>query len=304
MIIDLRTRIATTADPGSDPTEPSSEAHLEAMACVDVAVVVGYRCDRIGRAIPTTALAEQVRQFPERRLAFAGVDPSAPDAAEQIDEAAAHDFAGVTIAPADQACRPTDDRCLALLESAAERRLPVLVANPMLASASSMLEYASPALLDEAARSIPNLTLILGDLAAGWLDETLLMVGKHDRVYAEISGVVARPGALYTLLLSAHERGLMHKLLFGSGFPAETPERAIERLYTLNAGRNGALPAIPREAIRQIVERDALAALGVSHLLRRPPAEPVLAVAGPAAAPAFAGNGVHTNGAPNGRIPH
>jgi hypothetical protein len=67
----------------------------------------------------------------------------------------------------------------------------------------------------------------------------------------------------------------MEKLLFGSGFPNETPARAIESLYTVNAYSHGTqLPSIARASIRAIVEKDSLACLGIDAEIASRPAEP------------------------------
>ena len=56
----------------------------------------------------------------------------------------------------------------------------------------------------------------------------------------------------------------MDKLLFGSAFPFDTPESAIENMYSVNAHSHGTqLPSVPRSQIRGIIERDALACLGL-----------------------------------------
>jgi len=108
---------------------------------------------------------------------------------------------------------------------------------------------------------------VLGDVGAGFTEEALALCAKHPRVFAELSGVIGTPWRLYTTLLTAFERGLTDKLLFASGFPAELPERAIERMYTVNAVRSGTqLPGIPRETVRGIVERDSLRLLGIEHV--------------------------------------
>lgn len=284
MIVDIRTRIiagrdpfalvgsaaskpaASTARPPTDH-DPTAEGHRRAMgSVVDVAAIAGWRADRLGLHVPAEQIAAWVNDLPDRRIGFAGIDASADSSAEDIHRAVDLGCIGLTMSPADQGVRPTDDRVLASLEAAAARRLPVLIGNPALCTPASVLEFARPALLDEAARTITGLTLVLGDLAHGYLDDALAMAAKHDRVFVEISGVIARPWSLATTLLAAHERNLTGKLLFASGFPAETPERAIERLYTLGAFRGpsaGAMPGLPRESVRSIVERDTLAALGI-----------------------------------------
>ncbi len=273
MIVDIRTRLFTGRDPivsastypkSKPDSDASSDAHRRAMHLVDAAVIVGWRSDRLGVHLPSEHIAAAVNEAPEYRVGFAPVDATADTALDDVDAAVELGMAGLTFCPADQGIRPTDDRALALFERAARRRLPVLVANPCLTSAQSVLEFARPSLLDEAARTTAGLTLILGDLGQAFQDETLLLIAKHERVFAEISTVVSKTWALYTTLLNAHERGVMHKLLFASGFPFETPERAIERLYTVNSFRAASgLPGIPREAIRSIVERNALESLSI-----------------------------------------
>jgi len=98
-----------------------------------------------------------------------------------------------------------------------------------------------------------------------WMDETLVLIGKHEHVYTELSDVVARPWQLYNLLLEAHQMDLTDHLLFGSDFPYGTPQGAIETLYSLSQLVHGTgLPSVPRQKVRGIVERDALACLGLS----------------------------------------
>ena len=101
-----------------------------------------------------------------------------------------------------------------------------------------------------------------------WVEETLLLLDKHKNIWADISGVVSRPWQLYNALLSASSFGVMDRLLFGSGFPFETPAKAIESLYSVNAFSQGTqLPAVPRSQIRAVVERDATACLGMDTII-------------------------------------
>jgi predicted TIM-barrel fold metal-dependent hydrolase len=114
------------------------------------------------------------------------------------------------------------------------------------------------------ARSFPTLPIVIGELGYPWIDEALVLMGKHERVWADLSGIVARPWQLYTTLLTAVGLGVMDKLLFASGFPFEQPAKAIENLYSLHALSQGTtMPGIPRALIRGIVERDALECLGI-----------------------------------------
>ena len=150
------------------------------------------------------------------------------------------------------------------LQWCANAGMPVLISNPGLLTPQSELEYARPSHFDEALRTMPKLRLVFGDLGRAFSEEALAMIAKHPGAFAEISTLAGRVGGLHRTLLDAYERGVMHKLLFGSGFPSETPQRAIERIFSVSSF-GGVPPAAPREALRALVERDAMAALGLEH---------------------------------------
>lgn len=273
MVIDFRTRIASASEPYPDnaPSAAVIAGYESATQCVDAAVVVGERCDRLGHHITAETVADFVNQEPTRRVGFAAIDATADSVAEDIDRAVELGCSGIALAPADQGVRPTDDRCLRTLELAADKQLPVLVANPLLTTdPRSVAEFARPTLLDDAARSIDGLFMILGDLHV-FQDEALLMIARHDNCFAEISAVAATTWSLRQTLINAYERNAIDKLFLGSGYPNEKPGALIERLYTLNPAAAGAaaLPVIPRRHIQGIVEREAFELVGIEHFAPR-----------------------------------
>jgi len=268
MVIDFRTRIVASTDPSTEhvPSAALVASYESAMQCVDASVIVGERCDRLGRHVTAETVADFVNQEPTRRVGLAAIDATADSVAEDMDRAIELGLSGVALAPADQGLRPTDDRCMHALELAAGRGLPVLIANPQLRRhPQSELEYARPSHFDEAARSISDLRLVFGD-ADVFQDELFVMISKHQRCFAEISAVAATPWSLRQTLIHAYERAATDKLFLGSGFPTEKPGALIERIYTINgAAGAGALPVIPRRVIQGIVERDAFTLLGIEH---------------------------------------
>lgn len=281
MIVDVRTQLHPTAEPEADACCSTPGSMADAMECVDVAVVQGWRSERLGVDTPPETIASFVNEDPAHRVGFAGIDPLADSALDDLCRARELGLSGVTISPADQGCRPTHDRAMEVLDWCAHRRMPVFIANPWLTDRRSMLEFARPALWDEVLRDLPSLTLVLGDLGSAWVDEALLMVSRHERVFAELSGVAPNVWSLYNTLQMALERRVTHKLLFGSGFPRESPETVIERIYSINSIRQGSsLPTAPREFLRSIIERDSLRCLGIDHLSapRRGPEPPVVHV--------------------------
>jgi predicted TIM-barrel fold metal-dependent hydrolase len=75
---------------------------------------------------------------------------------------------------------------------------------------------------------------------------------------------LSRPWAAYNALVNCHQYQVIDKLLFGSNFPFTDATECIEQLYSINQFAQGTnFPVIPRESLRGIVERDALALLGL-----------------------------------------
>ena len=271
MTFDTCTRIVVGSDPwcgklaeARQTLGASSEEHLDAMHCVRAAFVVGYRSDRLGIHEPVERLARLVEDHPERRLGVAGIDPLADSVMDDLAQAIELGMVGVAMAPADQGWRPTHDRCMEVFRWCACRGLPVFIRNAGLKHSQSVLEYANPVLLDEAARAFPDLKLVLSGMGELFLDESLLLMQKHEHIFADTSGLIRSTTRLHRALLESYERHIIHKLLCASGFPNELPERAIARIYSVNtAGHRQEQTAIPREALRGVIERDVPRVLGI-----------------------------------------
>jgi hypothetical protein len=291
MIIDLHTHVWASldqlgeelaarwrhlaAEPGADQIDASPAAHERHMGCVNGAVVLGFRADRIGARIPNEFIAEFTSKDPRRRVGVAGIDPMSRDVLDEIEAAISLGLVGVAVSPACQGFHPAHSAAMRVYERCVELSLPLFVTVEEPLTATSILEYARPGAWDEVARSFPALPIVLSQLGQPWIDETLLLAGKHAHVHADISGVASRPWQLYNALLSASGYGVMDKLLFGSGFPHDTPARAIETLYKVNAYSHGTqLPTIARASITAIIEKDSLSRLGIDAEIAAGPPEP------------------------------
>ena len=150
-----------------------------------------------------------------------------------------------------------------LYEVCTRRAMPVIFKQNHSSPAAKM-EFSRPTLLDEVAREFPELRIVVAHLGYPWVAETVVLLARHPHVFADVAGLLRQPWTSYNALLAAHEYGVMEKLLFGSDFPYRSPATSIEALYSINQIRNGtSLAPIPREQLRGIVERDALALLGI-----------------------------------------
>jgi predicted TIM-barrel fold metal-dependent hydrolase len=257
---------ALPLDPWDRPD--ASGATLDrAMQGVDYAVLLGLVAHASGTNVPATQVAKAVRRRPDRYLGFAGIDPSRDEALDELNIAISLGLVGVVIAPAAQQIAPTEERVMRVLEYCQHRGLPVMVhADTHLAP--SRMKFAQTWMLDEVAHALPKLTLIVSQVGDPFIEPTLTLLGKHERVFADLSYVSRQPWPLYTVLAAAHQRGVTEKLLLGSDFPFSTPEAVARSIYAAHAVSRGptvtGLPDVPREVLASIVRRDTLGVLGIA----------------------------------------
>lgn len=283
MIIDCHTRLWSDTRQLGDATakrlaggspkhwaEPCGDAaaHGRAMSCVDASLVLGHRAELVGAHVPNELIADFVSRDPEHRIGIAGIDPLAETVDQDFAMAMNLGFAGITVSPSLAGFHPTHSSAMKIYESCCQHSLPVIVAMPQPIPADAVLEFARPIHWDEVARTYPELRIMFTQIGYPWIDELLVLAGKHENVFAEVSGVATRPWQIYNALSTAWSLDVIDRLLFGSGFPLSTPQLAIESLYNVNASIKGTpLPSIPRSKVKGIVERNAFECLGIRHSL-------------------------------------
>lgn len=259
--------------------DASPEEHLRCSGPVDRSLVFGFKSRHLGAAIPRALIYGYVRKNPEKLIGVAGIDPTnLEEALEELREADAEfGMKAITVSPAAQDFHPADSRAMQVFSEAVKLKKPVFIHQGIHFAAPSKMEFARPSHLDEVARDLPQLKLVIAHMGYPWIDECIVLLGKHGNVFADVSSLIHRPWQAYNALLSAYEYGVMDKLLFGSDFPYTPPAKAIESLYRINQLVTGTnLPTIPRQFLAAIVERDTLGVLGI--------------------APAVHGNGSESNG--------
>lgn len=247
---------------------PSADAdsHWSQTAAVDKSIVLGFKSRYLRAEIPNRYVADYVARFPKKLIGFAGVDPTERSAADDVQLSRQQlGLKGITLSPANQDFHPMDSRALRVYALAEQLGMPILVHPGSPFTEQAKMEFGRPVLLDEALRSFPRLRVIVAQLGYPWMDETIALLGKHPNVFADVSGLMRRPWQAYNALVSAHQYGVIDKLLFGSDFPYTNATECIEGLYNLNQIAHGTnLPIVPREALRGIVERDTIALLGLA----------------------------------------
>jgi predicted TIM-barrel fold metal-dependent hydrolase len=246
--------------PAADP-----DFHMAQATAADKVIVLGFKSRYMKAEIPNRFVADYVNRFPHKLIGFAGIDPTERGAEKEVESAKVDlRLSGITVSPANQDFHPTDTRALAVYAEAERHNMPVLIHAGNQYTEHSKLEYARPYLFDEVARTFPKLRIIIAQLGQPWVDETICLLAKHQNVFADVSGLLTRQWQAYNALISAHQAGVIEKLLFGSDFPYRNVTDCIESLYNINQLAQGTnLPLVPREALRGIIERDALSLLGL-----------------------------------------
>jgi predicted TIM-barrel fold metal-dependent hydrolase len=220
-------------------------------------------------------LTQYVNKHSTRTVGFAtfepGKDKTSPDKLKSIQEKSG--LKGVVLHCSARGFHPAHSSAMRFYESAQELALPVFFHNAGDALRSNgVMEYAQPYLLDEVAREFTALKIIIGSMGVPFVEQTLSMVARHENVYADLT---IRPKSVwqtYNMVVAAYERGVMDKLLFGSGFPLGDAGECMETLLGFNmllADTN--LPTVPRVSIRNIIERDTFRLLGIDHEIPEAP---------------------------------
>jgi predicted TIM-barrel fold metal-dependent hydrolase len=241
--------------------------HLAAVEAVDACIVLAAHDSP--REEANRKLSEYVGLHREKMVGFAVVDPTQDRLTDRGLASLTEKLGlkGLVVYCSMAGFHPTHSQAMRLYDAAQEARLPVFFHNGSHAlSAKAILEYAQPYLLDEVARSFPGLKIVIGNMGVPFVEQTLSMVAKHENVFADLTIRPGKTWQTYNIVVAAHERDVMQKLVFGSGFPAGNSGECIEALLGFNMLlADTKLPTVPRGSIRSVIERDSLELLGIRH---------------------------------------
>ncbi len=160
-----------------------------------------------------------VKMHPDRLIGFASVDPLAPDAPQQFQQAVEqYDMKGLKLHPPLQSFSPDDPRVFGLYEKALQLNLPVVFhvgSTPF--GPACRLAHANPLLLDEVACTFPDLRIMLTHLGTLWHNEAFMVVEKNPNCFIDTSAYLYEiPQILDRNLLS---RLGPDKVIFGTDYP-------------------------------------------------------------------------------------
>jgi len=186
-------------------------------------------------------IAELAAEHTDVVIPFASVDPARGAAGVRLARRLADDFGvrGFKFHPSVQGFYPNDRMAYPLYEVIASRGLVALFHTGQTGAGAGTrggggirLKYANPLYLDDVAVDFPDLDIILAHPSFPWQDEALSVATHKPRVYIDLSGW--SPKYFPPLLVRYANTLLREKVMFGSDFPAITPDRWIKDFENLN----------------------------------------------------------------------
>ena len=233
-----------------------AEAHQAGVAATaDKFVVLTLRWNQLGIHVPNEFVAEYVARYPDRAIGFACVDPHDGDAPEELERAVVElGLRGLKISPVYAGYDPWSKEAWQLYEVANRLAILLLWHQSAAYAAESTLEYGNPILLDKIARAFPDLPMIIAHVGQPWIGETVVLLRKHKQLFADLSARYYRQWQCYNALMLALDYNVTDQLLFGSDFPMQTTQEALDSFRAINDwGEEVTLPRFPDEIIEDII---------------------------------------------------
>jgi predicted TIM-barrel fold metal-dependent hydrolase len=172
------------------------------------------------KGLPNDYYADLVRQYPERFIGIAGIDPlKGMDAVREIRRCHELGLRGVAIRPFMFGIPPTHARMYPIYSTCVELDIPIWFHLSINYSTLSM-EVERPIHLDRVAQDFPDLKMIAGHGGWPWVAELTAVAWRNPNVYIDIASYLpkylAMPGSGWETLLNLGNSILQDKILFGS----------------------------------------------------------------------------------------
>ncbi|MEU6579271.1 amidohydrolase family protein [Nocardia sp. NPDC046763] len=244
--------------------QPTVEDLAERYRAADMAAVVFTVDAEFTTGHPTLSneeLAEAAAAHPDVLIPFGSIDPARGAAGVRAARRLVTEYGvrGFKFHPSLQAFEPNDRRVYPLYEELQSLGVPALFHTGQTGIGAGLpggrgikLRYSDPMLLDDVAADFPGLTVIMAHPSVPWQDAAISIATHKANVYIDLSGW--SPKYFPPQLIRAANGMLSDKVLFGSDYPALTPERWIADFEKLE---------IKPELRPKIMKDNAIRALGL-----------------------------------------
>lgn len=204
-------------------------------------------------------VAEQAARNADVLIPFASIDPAKGKlgAREARDLVANHGVQGFKFHPTMQGFYPNDRKAYVLYEAIAETGKVALFHTGQTGVGAGMpggmglkLDHSNPMYIDAVAADFPEMKIILAHPSFPWQEEALAVATHKPNVYIDLSGW--SPKYFPPILVRYANTLLRHKMLFGSDWPAITPDRWLADFEKIEI-RDDVRPLILKENARRLL---------------------------------------------------
>lgn len=227
-----------TRDAGGD----ALAAYLGAYERLGAAHVVVKAKDvetTFGTKASNEAVAAFCRTHGPRFIGWAGVDPNKGMAAVRELEHAVRELGlrGLNLQCFEHRLAINDKRMYPLYAKCVELDIPVNIHASINFSTDCLMEHGRPILLDEVMVHFPELRVVASPPGWPWVHELIGVAWRHSNLFIGVSAV--RPKYLdveesgYGALLRYGGSVLQDRILFGTSYPMQPIERAVEEALAL-----------------------------------------------------------------------
>ncbi|WP_453971070.1 amidohydrolase family protein [Amorphus sp. MBR-141] len=192
-------------------------------------------------------------------IPFASIDPAKGRAGAREARRLVREFGvrGFKFHPTQQGFFPNDRAAYPLYEAIEEEGAITLfhtgqtgVGAGMRGGMGMRLKYSNPMHLDDVAVDFPDLKIILAHPSFPWQEEALSVATHKPNVYIDLSGW--SPKYFPPILVQYANSLLKHKMLFGSDWPAITPDRWLSDFEKI-AIKDEVRPLILKDNARKLL---------------------------------------------------
>jgi predicted TIM-barrel fold metal-dependent hydrolase len=208
-------------------------------------------------------IAEQAAKNSDIMIPFASIDPAKGKLGARQARNLIRDYGikGFKFHPTMQGFYPNDRSAYVLYEAIAEAGAIALFHTGQTAVGAGMpggmgmrLKYSNPMHVDDVAADFPEMKIVLAHPSFPWQEEALSVATHKPNVYIDLSGW--SPKYFPAILVKYVNSLLKNKVLFGSDWPAISPERWLKDFDTLEI-KDAVRPLVLKEnAIKLLQLRD------------------------------------------------
>jgi len=177
-----------------------------------------------------------------RFVGFASVDPHQESATDDLEHAV-NDLGlrGLKLSPPTQEFYPNDvELAYPIYEKAQSLGIPIVFHAGMSWEPRARAKYGQPIHLEDVAFDFPNLNIVIAHFGWPWVLETVMLALKYPNVYLDTSCLYFdNPKDFIAFVmtqqvpLSAIERSLRHKIVFGSNYPRVEIKNMVKAVKSL-----------------------------------------------------------------------